>query len=289
MDSEPRFLDLAGGQRLALAEYGARDGEPVFFCHGWPGARQQAERLGAAGGEFGFRLISFDRPGIARSSLPAHRTLADWPLLLAEAADRLGVEKFRIAGVSGGGPYALISAWALPDRVLAAATICGAPEIAAMHDRSLLLPAYRALLAMNHRSPTAVRWLFRGLRPFVRMPLPRGLRPLVLKAVGDADARTLADPALFDLCYEAFREAWLGSADGVFADAQIYAKQWGFSPEEIKVPVFIWHGRDDTNFHWSLAEDLGRRIPGSRVTIVEDEGHYSLPFNAARAILSALK
>jgi len=131
MPHDVRILELSHGQRLATLEYGAPAGDPVFFCHGWPGAGRQAERLHEAGVEFGFRLISFDRPGIARSSHPPQRTLLDWPPLLAEAAEQLGVRRFRLLGVSGGGPYALATAWAMPERVQAAAIVCGAPPIAA--------------------------------------------------------------------------------------------------------------------------------------------------------------
>ena len=288
--SEPaRSLELSSGLRLAWDEYGAPDGEAVFFCHGWPGSRRQAMRLDAAAKEFGFRLLSLDRPGVAQSERPTHRTLRDWPPLLEEIAGRLGVGSFRILGVSGGAPYALISAWAFPDRVLAAATICGAPPIAEMRDRTALAPAYRKLIDWHGRRPGAVRWLFRLMRPFVRVPVPRPLRPFVLNILGDADADALSDPAIFEICYDTFREAWAGSADGVFDDAQIYVQPWGFAPEDIRVPVHIWHGRDDRNFHWPLAEALAARIPGARLHIIENEGHYSLPFRQARAILGGFR
>ena len=283
------FLELSNGLRLALAEYGARDGEPVFFCHGWPGSRNQAVRLDAAAKEFGFRMISFDRPGIALSDRQPQRTLRDWPPLLEEIAARLGVGKFRIVGVSGGGPYALISAWAFPDRVLAAVTVCGAPPIAEMRDRSLLMPPYRILLALHDKQPAAVRSLFRVMRPFAGIPMIGWMRPLVLKLIGKADADALSDPAIFAVCFGTFREAWEGSADGVFEDAQVYAQPWGFAPEEIRAPVQMWHGCEDRNFHWQLAESLAARIPGAHLRLVENEGHYSLPFRQAHAILGAMR
>ena len=289
MPDAARFLTLASGLRLAWNEYGAPDGEPVFFCHGWPGSRQQAARLDAAAKQFGFRLLSPDRPGIALSDRPATRSLRDWPALLEEVCALLGVGRFRIVGVSGGGPYALISAWKFPDRVISAATVCGAPPIAEMRDRSLLSPVYRKLLALYESRPGTVRLLFRVMRPFVRLPFPRPLLPFVLKMLGGADANALSDPAIFEICHNTFREAWDGSADGVFDDAQVYAQPWGFDPEEIRVPVTVWHGRDDRNFRWPLAEALAARIPGARLHIVENEGHYSLPFGQAHAILGELR
>ena len=119
--------------------------------------------------------------------------------------------------------------------------------------------------------------------------MPRSLRPFVLNILGDADADALSDPAIFEICYDTFREAWAGSADGVFDDAQIYLPPWGFNPENITSPVHLWHGRDDRNFRWQLAESLAARIPGARLSIIENEGHYSLPFRQARRILGEFR
>ena len=261
MSSATRLLRLPSGQHLAVQEYGATEGEPLFFCHGWPGMRHQAERLEEAAREFGFAsFLSIDRASHFPPD-PARRSLLDWPPLLAAAAQELGVETFRILGVSGGGPYALATAWAMPERVLAAVVVCGAPPIAELPDRRRLMPAYQALLAVHARSPGTVRWLFRALAPLVQVPLPRKLWPLVGKFVGPDDASALADPAIFQSCYQAFRAAWKGGADGVFQDAQIYARPWGFAPEEIRVPVQVWHGRGDTNFAWTARRGTRRAHP----------------------------
>lgn len=289
MEHATEILQLSGGQRLAVCEFGAPGGEPVIFCHGWPGSRRQGDRLHAAGRELGFRILSFDRPGIALSSPQTARTLRDWPRLMEEAAGLLGVERFRVVGVSGGGPYALVTAWAMPGRVEAAAVICGAPPIAELADGRQLMGLYRLLLTLHRRNPELVRWAFRGMRPFARVRLPKALRPLVVMGLGKSDAEALRDPVTFDAYYEAFREAWRGDADGVFEDAQLYAQPWGFAVEEIRVPVRFWHGREDRSFAWPLAEALSARIPGAQLEIVENEGHYSLPFRQARRILEGMR
>ena len=55
-------------------------------------------------------------------SLTAHRAgrgyrIEDYPAELAATADALGIDRFRVLGYSGGGPYSLAVAHALPDRV----------------------------------------------------------------------------------------------------------------------------------------------------------------------------
>ncbi len=284
-----RVISLASGNTVALAEYGTRDGTPVFFCHGWPSSRTMAELTDAAARELKLRIISPDRPGIRNSSLRRDRKLLDWPPLLAELADSLGVDQFRILGVSGGAPYALAAAWALPERARAIAVVSGAPPIAELRDRAGLLPLYRWLLWFYPRHRELLRAGFNCARPLLSLKVPIRLRPLLLKLHQPCDANVLRDIAAFEACFESQRQAWLASAEGVMVDAEIYAQPWGFRLEEVRVPVRLWHGKKDRSFDWRLAESLGKRLPNCTARMVEGEGHYSLPIRRVREILADLK
>ena len=103
----------ANGDRVAFSEYGVVDGVPVIFCHGWPSSRIMAELTDDAARELRVRIISPDRPGIVGSSFVRGRRLVDWPPLVRELADFLGIDKFRIMAISGGAPYAYVAAWAI--------------------------------------------------------------------------------------------------------------------------------------------------------------------------------
>jgi pimeloyl-ACP methyl ester carboxylesterase len=96
------------------------------------------------------------------------------------------------------------------------------------------------------------------------------------------------DAAAFDACFESARQAWRASATGIMADAQIFATRWGFPLEEVRVPVRLWHGTRDRTFHYSLAEQLAKRLPNCELRIVENAGHFSLPIRQMREILADL-
>ena len=274
---------------VAVAEFGDPDGEPTFFFHGWPSSRTQARLAHVAAQNAGIRLISPDRPGIGQSTFQSGRRLLDWPSLLGELADHMEIPHFRILAVSGGGPYALVSCWALPDRVKAAAVVCGAPPLAETSPGTELSVVYRWLLAAHRIRPTFVHGLFHIARPFFRRRAPLWTRPWMLKALPLDDAEVLRDEQVFDICYSNFREAWDESAAGVIRDAEVYAAPWGFPVEEVRVPVRLWHGKSDQNFSWSLAEALGKRIPDCTSRFIEGEGHYSLPIRRVREILEDLR
>jgi pimeloyl-ACP methyl ester carboxylesterase len=284
-----KAIHLRNEGSVAIAEYGDKTGQPIFFCHGWPSSRTMAELTHEAARELNLRIISPDRPGVRDSSFHAERTLLDWPPLLAELADRLEIDEFKVLGISGGAPYALASAWAMPERVGAIAVVSGAPPLDELVDRAGLFPLYRCLLFFYPHHRELLRYSFRLARPFLSMKMPIRLRPAVLKLLQPCDAAVMRDVAAFEACFESQRQAWRGSADGMMADAEIYARPWGFALEQIKVPVRLWHGTKDRSFNWQLARSLGDRLPNCEARFVEGEGHYSLPIRHMREILADLR
>lgn len=289
MTAPNEIISLSGGRSVAVSEYGVPTGEPVFFFHGWPSSRTMAQLTDAAARDLNLRIISPDRPGIRDSSFQAERRLLDWPPLLAELADKLRVERFKIIGISGGAPYTFAAAWALSERVQAVAVVSGAAPLAELADRSKLLKLYRALLFFYPRHRQLLRLSFHAARPFLSIKLPLRFRPTLLKLLQPCDAAVMRDVAAFEACFESQRQAWRASAEGLLVDAEIYAQPWGFSLEEITVPVRLWHGKKDRSFHWELARDLGQRLTNCAPHLVEGEGHYSLPIRHMHEILADLQ
>lgn len=279
---------LSNGAVVALSEYGDPRGAPVFFCHGWPSSRTMAELAHDAARDLGMRIISPDRPGIRDSEFQPNRRLIDWPPLLNEVADRLGIERFRILAISGGAPYAYASAWMTPERVEKIAVVSGAPPLDDRADFDGLLSIHRRMLSLRASRPGLLKPLFYLARPFVAMRLPIRLRPLLLKFLQPCDANVLRESRAFEVCFESARQAWRSSANGVMADAEIYATPWGFPLEEVRVPITLWHGTKDRTFAPRLARTVATRLPNCEFHLIEGAGHYSLPIRYVREILTDL-
>jgi pimeloyl-ACP methyl ester carboxylesterase len=277
------------GDRVAFSEYGDVNGQPVMFCHGWPSSRLMAQFIDDAARELRVRIIAPDRPGIADSSLVSNRTVLDWPPLVSELADFLQLKQFRVLGISGGAPYAYALAWALPERVRAIAVVSGAPAIAELTDHSGLLALYRWLMLANEKLPPPLsRFGFRLARPFLSLRPPRRSRPWLLKLLQPFDADSLRDEKAFEACFESQRRAWKGSAEGVMADAKLFAQSWGFSLDELQVPVRLWHGDSDRSFSLGTACEMAKKIPNCEFRVIERAGHYSVPIRHIREILEDL-
>jgi pimeloyl-ACP methyl ester carboxylesterase len=100
-------------------EYGDPNGTPMLGFHGTPGSRFMLRLADGAAAELGIRLIAPERPGFGLSTFQKGRSLAGWARDVEAFTRALGVERFAVAGVSGGGPYAAACAAMLPDRVTA--------------------------------------------------------------------------------------------------------------------------------------------------------------------------
>ena len=289
MEEDFKILRLKDGGQLAFAEYGATNGEPVFFFHGWPSSRTMAKLTDAAARELNVRIISADRPGICDSSFSAGRKLTDWPDVIEQFGNDLGIDRFRILAISGGAPYAYVTGWKMPHRVRAMAIVSGAVPFADLREHSGLLPLYRWMIWFYGNQPRLLRTGFRLVRPIISWRASLRMARSLLRTLPPPDAEALQDSASFEICFESQRRAWRGSGvEGVMADAEIYGLPWGFQLEDVSVPVRLWHGKQDRAFSAQVAEETANRLPNCAARFVDNEGHFSLPIRHMREILTDL-
>ncbi len=288
--SSETVVQLPDRAVVAFEEYGDPNGVPVIFCHGWPSSRIMARLTDEPARDLRIRIISPDRPGICGSSLQPERRLTDWPRVVERIVEHLGVGKFRMLAISGGAPYAYATAVGMSQRVRAIAIVGGAPPMAELVDAEGLLPLYHWMLTLYRTRPRLLRRLFHLARPVLALRPPVRFRPLLLKMLmlRPCDAESLRDAEAFEAIFESQRRAWRGSAEGVIADAQIYAQPWGFAIEDVRVPVRLWHGKEDRAFSVHLAEEVAKRLPNCKARFVDDAGHYSLPIRHMHEILQDL-
>lgn len=265
-----RFQRLPDGRRLAFEWRSDGAGVAVVVLHGLPGSRLQrhpdagiAERLGA-------RLLSFDRPGFGASDWRAYRRLDELAQDLQVLADALGIQRFALAGISGGGPYACACAAALPERVAALGLISSVGPPGAMPG---LLP-FGVLRRL-------VRWprLLAGVIETVSL-LPRHRPGDYLRLLGGAmnarDAAILQHPPVRAMFTADLRCALAGGARGLARDLALQLAPWHIDWAAIRAPTRIWHGTDDRLVPAAAARALARAIPAARLRLYPGEGHFML-------------
>jgi pimeloyl-ACP methyl ester carboxylesterase len=81
-------------------------------------------------------------------------------------------------------------------------------------------------------------------------------------------------------------EAFAQGSRGLAWELHALARPWGFRPEEIRVPVSLWYGERDRLCPLPIGRDLAARIPGARLTVVDDR--HQLLFTRWRDLLAEL-
>jgi pimeloyl-ACP methyl ester carboxylesterase len=270
--AENGVLRLGDGRRLGYAEYGLPGGEPIFYFHGHPGSRLEARLAHPAATAAGFLVIALDRPGCGLSDGDPGRALTDWPADVAEAADKLGISKFSVAGASGGGPYALACAWRLADRVIRAAVISGVAPYQVRGITHGMRWQNRIGFQFAGRSPALARLLMRSMRSSV-ISRPQATIDALAGAMSPADAEIVRRPEVRDLLIADLLEAFRQGSDGAASDMVLLGRPWGFSLRDIEPEVYLWQGEADTLVPPAMGRYLASQIPRCHTTVLPGEGH----------------
>ena len=275
-DRRSRTVTLPDGRRLGYAEWGDPAGWPMLFFHGTPSSRLGLEWSEDAAISHGARVLSLDRPGHGLSDPAPRRTLLDWSRDVAGFANQLALSSFAVSGWSGGGPYVLACAYAIPERLTAAAVLSGCGPLQTRASRRGSSDLDRTMLALSTRAPLAARVM---LKPAV--VAARRTPKLAVKSIEqELSARDIEtfrrlnpDPRpAMDIFLEAFRS---GTA-GVIDDYRVLASPWGFAPEQIEVPVHFWHGDEDKMAAITEARAIAERMPAATFNVVPGAGHLLL-------------
>lgn len=282
---EATILRLDDGRELAFREIGDPLGTPVIAFHGTPGSYRIFVPLDDEARRLGFRVIAPDRPGYGSSDYVPHRRLIDWPRDVSALADFLGIAKFGVLGISGGGPHAAVCAHQLAQRLLGAAIVCGIGETLTPADSEGMMPMNRLFSALARRSQLLVWPLFALVIAGMRFAGPTMLRSMS-NALPEPDRRVLANPELQRAFLEEGRRMPRTAARATAQDFAIFTRPWGFRLEDIAMPVDVFCGALDVNVPVAHGRRQADRIPDAKLHHYADEGHL-LAFEHVEQILRA--
>ena len=269
-DAADRTIRLRDGRLLGYAEWGDPSGRPLFYFHGWPGARVEGRLGDEAAKAKGVRMIALDRPGMGLSDYQPRRTLVNWPDDVIQLAAAIGLDRFAVLGISGGGPYAAACAWKLSDRLTRAGIVsCLAP---------LDVPGATAGMSRQNRLAFQIvgrlsvlrRLLMAKAGVSVRRHPDRVLESGLAAAV---DKKHLDRPDVRKVLVESLSEAYRSGSRGPAWEMGLYARPWGFRLEDIRTPVYLSHGEQDANAPVTMGRYLASVIPDCQATFHPGEGH----------------
>jgi pimeloyl-ACP methyl ester carboxylesterase len=280
-------VELPDGRLLGYAQYGDPEGDAILWFHGTPGARLQVPpEIDREGRRRGFRVITVERPGNGQSTPHLYRRIKHVAPDIAAFADALGIDRFGLVGLSGGGPYVLGCAHELPDRVAAAAVLGGigptqGPEKA---------PGYTGLLALVEHLLLAARgaaaWGFSHALRSLRPVADQGLW-LYMRLGPSSDRPVFERPEMAEM----FKADILGGLEvgmkGPIYDLALFARHWGFALRDITVPIRFWQGDADLIVPVEHGAHQAGLVQDGLLFVRPGEGHFA-GFTAIAHVLDEL-
>jgi pimeloyl-ACP methyl ester carboxylesterase len=263
-------------RQIGFAEFGDPQGRAVFWLHGTPGARRQIPTEARVFAEReNIRLIGIDRPGIGSSTPHQYETVLEFADDMRTVADVLGIDQMAIVGLSGGGPYALACAAAMPDRVVAAGVLGGvAPASGPESIRGGAMALGTRLAPFLQVAGTPIG--------FAASLLIRLIRPVASPAVDiyglvspPADRRLLARPELKAMFLDDLLNGSRKQLAAPFADVVVFARYWGYHLDQVKVPVRWWHGDHDHIVPFAHGQHVVARLPDAELYHLPGESHLA--------------
>jgi pimeloyl-ACP methyl ester carboxylesterase len=269
-------IAVGDDRQIGFAEFGDPQGRAVFWLHGTPGARRQIPMEARVYAEQRqIRLIGVDRPGIGSSTPYQYDTVFAFAQDLRTIADTLGIDKFEVIGLSGGGPYTLACAAAMPDRVIAAGVLGGVAPVRGVDAigggiSTLISAAAPVVQIAGGPLRLAASTLIRLIRPVAEPALYAyaAISPV-------ADRQLLVRPEFKAMFLDDLLNGSRKQLAAPFADVVVFARDWGFRLDEVKVPVRWWHGDADHIVPFEHGQHVVSRLPDVQLTHLPGESHLA--------------
>jgi pimeloyl-ACP methyl ester carboxylesterase len=267
----------ADGRHLRIEEAGDPRGVSVLMHHGTPGCGHIYGRHSANALERGIRLIGYDRPGYFGSTAQPGRSVADCAADVRAIAGKLGITRLGIWGISGGGPHALACAALLPDLAVAVVSLASLAPYGA--------PGLDYFTGMGQENADDTKLFFDDRSAARKKGKADRENMLALSADDIANAfptllsdvdKAAATKDSGQYLAISMHDGLAPGDDGWWDDTVAHMGPWGFDIEAIRVPVQLWHGRQDRFVPFQHGEWLAGQIPGVDARLTDVDGHITL-------------
>ncbi|KAJ9155099.1 alcohol dehydrogenase [Pleurostoma richardsiae] len=301
--TEAQSFVLPDGRTLCYAFYGLpptqspESDQPstAFYFHGSPGSHYEGQAAHDGALKRGVRIVAVSRPGYGGSSYNAQASLASFARDVLALADHLGIQRFVVMGVSGGGPYALACVHEIPPSRLAGTVVVSGMYPCELGMSGMML-SNRILFSVAPYVPRLVSYVSdwsvgKQARDRDHPERLENTLALAFKGGPEEEIAQADDGKILKLIVKSAREAFCDGAEGWACEAKLFGSPWGFELAELQVEegkLLMYHGGKDINIPLRMAEKAAGMIPNAQLKVEPDESHLSLAFHKVDEIMDAI-
>ncbi len=277
------MLEVPGYGTFEIGEYGKPDGEPYFFIPGFLGSLHQAMLLDKDARKLNMRLIGINKPGVGLSPFQEIHSARDFGLAVMHIADTMHIDRFGLMGLSLGCHLALGVAAVAGNRVTATSITGILPPMDNEHLTGEMTAWRHQLLRHHDRYKSALQKLFSTLSTLTHA-FPELMIPIMLvyyarfspAILGTVRAKRMLRK---DICDVFLSETCVQS---LMQELRMTQK-WGFELGDIKTPVLVLHGENDTIAPIGPVRRLVELLPDATCMFIAGD-HVSVVRSATRAL-----
>lgn len=272
--TQQHTLTLVDGRVMAYRTAGPRHGKPLLFFHGTPGTSLQADLIAEQAVAEGFFLIAPDRPGLGASSFQEDRQWHDYTQDIRQLISALDIHHFVLVGISGGGPYAIACAAAMPEYIIRTVLLSpwwfphGAPK--PFEGLTNLFKVYGYLA---QRSPALTKTIAKTAA-WVAQHSPDHVIDHLVSQLNADDQALFKNPLLHALMVKDVAHAFSQGWQGPWRETLLDFLPPRIIPQRILMHLDIFHGTEDKIVPYHYAQRLVAQLPQSELHTIEGGGHF---------------
>jgi len=243
-------------------------GHVIYFCHGIPGSEHDASLL--AGLPEHINIIA---PNLLDHKSNENTLLDQLVFQFDNLTANYAAKKIHVVGFSIGCMAAIKIAAERSSRVAGMTLVSPAAPLALgdflphMAGRTVFALARRSTLVL--RFITAVQCLLFRISPVLMLKL-------LFSTCGKIEKALLAKANFRDALYAGFRNSFCVYPDEYQAFLKSYVLDWSACLHDVRCPVQIWHGSDDTWSPIEMSYSLRSVLPAKTVLCeIHGAEHYS--------------
>lgn len=281
------IFTLNDDRKLSYAVYGPADGKPVLYFHGSPSSRKEILLLKTYGvdidsllHQLGLKIIAPDRGAL--TTFHPQRTFLSFADDAVQLLQHLGISQCAVLCWSGGGAYALATAYHFAQMVSGVYILCG---ITRHFDNEVL--QQMGLNKWYFLSAKHTPLLLGAAMNLMRQRPIRFLPKQQLTGLPSVDYRLLRK-GIQQVARFTLKEATRKGAKAMVHEAGLYFSKYGFSVKDVQQPIHYWWGTLDMAVVELHAQEVENKAPHPVMHYREGEGHLSLYINCFAEALQAI-
>lgn len=287
MKKKEQHILLKDNRKLGFSEFGNKEGYPILYCHGSQSSRLEMHYDMSFAVKNNIRIITIDRPGHGISDFNPKGSILDFAKDVKQLTDYLRIEKFSVAGMSAGSPFALGIAYLFPENVCKVGIISGFAPFS-LSNKKHLSKEVKMMLTLAKKIPFLLKMLLKIQAKQLDKNPKKALHGF-LKIMSPPDQEILKNNLVMEIIENMFKEAFRNGSEGVaYEISNLLVRTWEFQLDKIKVPVTFWQGENDNNVPLAWAENMTKKIKGSNLIKYPKEGHLII-FQHAEEMFIRLK